>query len=456
MVIEEALIIVDTLISPSHLNSLQETIFRQCWDGKSYEEIAAMSGYTADYIRVTGSQLWQVLSEATGEKITKHKLRSTLRQWKEEWQIGQQLEQSPQESSSSAFTNSELPIVELPDGPVPLNSRFYLERFGVEERCYREITKPGALIRIKASSHWGKTSLALRILNHARSLDLQTAHLNFQQIDRSLLSSLDKFMRWFCAHLSQQLQLDFRLDEYWDVDLGSKASCTNYLQYYLLPRMNTSLVLVMDEINRIFESPIVAQDFLPLLRFWHEESKHEEIWEKLRMIVSYSTEILIPLNCNQSPFNVGLPIVLQAFSAEQIEELAQRHELKWHSPESQTKSLMALQKLTQGHPYLIRLALYHLAQRHVGFGQLIREAPTETGIYGSHLRELLTVLESQPDLAQLFKQVVMADGPIRLEPLATYKLASLGLIRQIGNEVLPICELYRFYFRDRLHHDAIR
>ncbi|GAB4385535.1 MAG: hypothetical protein Kow00121_50620 [Elainellaceae cyanobacterium] len=450
MVVEEALTIVDTLLSPGHLNPLQELIFRQCWEGKTYEEIATNSGYTTDYIRVAGSQLWQTISEATGAKTSKHNFRSNLRQLQEDWRTGKRSESLLQGNRLDTLISGKPLCLERPDGPVPLNSKFYLERFQTENRCYHEITKPGALIRIKAPSQWGKTSLAIRILDHAQSLGYKTAHVNFQQIDSTLLPDLDKFMRWFCAHLTQQLHIEPKLDEFWDADLGSKVSCSNYLRHYLLPRIDKPLVLVMDEINRIFEWPIVSQDFLPLLRFWHEEAKYQEIWEKLRIVVAYSTEILIPLNWNQSPFNVGLPVVLQEFTDEQIAELAQRHGLENHS-DLQAQALRALQTLTQGHPYLIRLAFYSLAQQQVGFRQLLREAPTETGIYSSHLRGLLTVLESQPELSQLFKQVVAADAPIRLEPLAAYKLASLGLVRQIGNEVLPICELYRLYFGDRLH-----
>jgi hypothetical protein len=454
MIVEEALAMVDALISPNHINPLQEIIFRQCWDGKTYEEIATASGYAADYIRVTGSQLWQLISETTGEKVTKHNFRLTLRQWKAEGETGKR-ERSLVHEPTIARVSGEFPVIERPDGPVPLDSRFYLNRFRVEDRCYDEITKTGALIRIKAPSLWGKTSLAIRILDYARSLKSQTVRLNFQQIDSTLLSNLDKFMRWFCAHLSQQLHIEPQLDQYWDADLGSKVSCTNYLRDYLLPRIDTSLVLVMDEINRIFESSMIAQDFLPLLRFWHEESKYQDAWVKLRMIIVYSTEILTPLNWSQSPFNVGLSIVLQEFSAEQITELAQRHGLEWINADAQSKNLAALQRLTQGHPYLVRLALYNLAQRQVGFWQLIQEGPTETGIFGSHLRGLLTTLKSQPELAQLFAQVVNADSAIRLEPLAAYKLASLGLVRQMGKEVLPICELYRLYFRDALSYGAM-
>ncbi len=58
---------------------------------------------------------------------------------------------------------------EYPTGEVPLNSHFYIQRSPIEQRCYEEISKPGSLIRIKASQQTGKSSLLARILDQAKS-----------------------------------------------------------------------------------------------------------------------------------------------------------------------------------------------------------------------------------------------------------------------------------------------
>jgi hypothetical protein len=437
MLIEELLVIVDDLLTPNHLNSVQEMILYKCWEGCTYEKIAISSGYTPDYVRVAGSQLWQILSEALGEKVTKHNLRATLTRL----QRGRKREHY-EEALPHCF--------EVPEGAVALDSNFYVDRPPLEERCYREITKPGSLLRIKAPNQWGKTSLVIRILAQARLLNYQTVHLNFQQIEKATLHDLDRLMRWFCAFLSQQLHLEPRLDEYWDADLGSKVSCTNYIQNYLLPQVETALVLAMDDMERAFESTSIVQDFLPLLRFWHEESKHQDIWKKVRIIVTYSTEICIPLNINQSPFNVGLPILLPQFSLEQIELVAQHYHLYWNSSETKIENLIALHRLTQGHPYLVQLALYRLAQKDLSFWRFIQEASTEAGIYSHHLRNRLNLLQAEPELIQAFRKVVVADNPVEIGTFPAYKLASLGLIKRSGNEVLPSCDLYRQYFRDLL------
>lgn len=115
------------------------------------------------------------------------------------------------------------------------------------------------------------------------------------------------------------------LDDYWDEGMGSKVSCAIYLQQYILDTINTPLVLALNEVNRIFESPKIAREFLPLLRSWPEEAKRIETLGKLRLIVLHSTEIYIPLKLTESPFNVGLPLQLPYFTEEQILALAQCH-----------------------------------------------------------------------------------------------------------------------------------
>ncbi|MEL6442156.1 MAG: AAA-like domain-containing protein, partial [Cyanobacteria bacterium J06621_8] len=291
--IEEALYLVDNAIKPERLNSIQELILTQCWSGKTYQEIAEASGYDPDYVRVVGSRLWQLLSESFGEKITKNNFRSILRQ-----KIGVAEEKDTLGGNISAL--------ELPNTPLPLDSALYVPRPPIETQAFEEITKPGALIRIKAPRQMGKTSLIMRILAQARSRGYRTVRLNFLQAEDNVLGNLERLLRWLCANIALQLGWESLLDDYWDQDLGFKVSCTTYLQGHVLAQVDSPLVITLDEVNQLFKYPQVAQEFLPLLRFWHEEANNVPIWQKLRLIVTYSTEISVPLNLSQSLFNTGL------------------------------------------------------------------------------------------------------------------------------------------------------
>ncbi len=80
MTIEEALELVEKALDNGRLNKVQEIVFRQAWEGKSYQEIAISSGYEMGYIRDSGSKLWQLLSIAFGKKVTKNNIHGVLNQ----------------------------------------------------------------------------------------------------------------------------------------------------------------------------------------------------------------------------------------------------------------------------------------------------------------------------------------------------------------------------------------
>jgi len=106
-------------------------------------------------------------------------------------------------------------------------------------------------------------------------------------------------------------------------------------------------------------------------------------------------------------------------------------------------------KIVGGHPYLVRLALYHISQQQLTLDELLEIAPTEAGIYGDHLRRHLWILQQHPELAQAFRQVAISQQPVELESVLAFKLHSMGLVNLQGNRVAPRFELYRNYFRDR-------
>jgi AAA-like domain len=260
------------------------------------------------------------------------------------------IDRNPKTPEGSAADQDSSPC--YPDGAVPLGSPFYLERAPLEEQVYQEIRKPGALVRIKAPKLMGKTSLMTRILAQGQSLNYRTVHLDLSSVE-GIIRNLDKFLRWFCLMVGRQLKLESRIKDYWDTEiLGSNDNCTVYFEEYLLPAIDHPLVLGLDDVDRVFPHPEVVEDFLGMLRSWHEKGKISGRWKQLRLVMAHSTECYIPLDMNQSPFNAGVPVELLEFGAKQVLSLAAVHGLSWR--ESQVEELM---RMVAGHPYLVRLAL---------------------------------------------------------------------------------------------------
>lgn len=413
-----------------YLKDIELELLQGSWDGLTYDQIAETYHHSVNYIRGDiGPKLWHKLSLALAEEVTKNNFKGALeRAWKQ------------QQSSSSNHLS-------FPEGSVPLNSPFYIEREGIESLCYKTVVKSGSLLRIKAPSGMGKTSLIMRVLAYAQAHQCQAVYIDLRSVERSILTTLDKFLRWLCLMVSRQLKVENQLNNYWDTEiLGSNDNCTVYFEEYLFTSIKGPLVLGLDEVDRLFPYTEIIEDFFGMLRSWHEKGKISQKWKQFHLVIAHSTEVYIPLDMNQSPFNAGIPVELSEFSQQQITTLAHLHQLNWNT--TQIENLM---EIIGGHPYLVRLAMYEVSTQKVTLDQLLKEAATEAGIYSNHLRRHLETLQQDtPEtqaLKQAFKEVVTSGKPIELDSMQIYKLHSMGLVRRLDNHVLPRCQLYREYFR---------
>lgn len=335
--------------------------------------------------------------------------------------------------------------LENPEGQVPLNSSFYVERPSVESECYETIVKPGALIRVKAPRQMGKTSLMTRILYYGSQQGCRSVSLYFQEADGEVFNSSQQFLQWFCATIAYELNLPDKLTDNWKSILGNKKNCTNYFERYLLSEINSPLLLGLDDVDIVFQHPKIATEFFPLLRVWHERGKNEELWKKLRLVITHSREVYIPLNVEQSPFNVGKDIELPELNQAQVHDLAKQHGLNWTG--EPVEQLIAM---VSGHPYLVRMALYQIARGRMTLAELLQAAPTEEGIYSEHLRRHWLNLQKNANLVEAIKQIIVMSTPVQIGTAEAFKLHSMGLVKLKGNSVVPLCNLYRQYFLARL------
>lgn len=440
MTVDDAIALLDQFLQPEGLNDLQASVFRLCWQGKGYQDIANELGYDSGYIRTVGSNLWKQLSELLGKKVTKSNLHSIFRQYA--YPLKPETHFSPKTSLSPEF----------PGLPLTLNSELYIERPPLEQRCYQQILQPGGLIRIQAPTQMGKTSLLYRLLAYAQHQGCQALRLSCEEATTDSFTNLNSFLRWLSQSFTRKLRIPSNLDQYWDHDLSfAKSNCTHYLEDYLLPKLDSPLVLALDDVERVFAYPNIAQDFLPLLRVWHEEANENSIWQSLRLIVVYSTEAYVPLDINQSPFNVGLPIYLPDLSLEQVQELALKYNLDWAAGNMGLESLRPLLEMVGGHPYLIQLAFYHLWEGNFTLEEILQSAPTDSGIYRHHLHHLFNILKNANSLATAMQKVVSENNLTEVSPIIIYKLQSLGLIKLTENTVKIRYQLYYDYFQSRLN-----
>ncbi len=336
---------------------------------------------------------------------------------------------------------SELVMLLNPETPSELDSPFFDATFYSE--CYKKVEKPGALIRVKAPSKWGKTYLMTQIIYHGNSQGYQALIINFTEPEKEVFTTLERFLKWFCGRITKELNLPDKLAKNWRDILGANSNCTDYFEKYLLLAINSPLILGLDNVDVIFRHQEIACDFFPLLRAWHDNTNTKPIWQKLRLIIAYSKENYTPIDKNKSPFNVGNSIEIPTLNSTQVQKLVQYLHLDWNG-----EQIEQLKEMVDGHPFLIKEALDKIAQGEITLKELLQIAPTEEGLYGEHLYYHWGRLDENPELQEAMKQVVAANAPVKIDPAKAHKLKDMGLVKYKENSIEPLCDLYRLYFRD--------
>ena len=149
---------------------------------------------------------------------------------------------------------------------------------------------------------------------------------------------------------------------------------------------------------------------------------------------------------HESPFNVGVTLPLEDFQVDQVGRLNALHPRPLGDAD-----VTRLYGTIGGHPYLTRKALYLVAGSTpaIGIDELFAHATEDTGPFGDHLRYYLLRLQGRPELIAALQQTILGRSPG--DELLALRLEGAGLVRREGNKVVPRCELYARYFRERLH-----
>lgn len=369
-----------------------------------------------------------------------------IQKWKKEITSNiESKEKIKQASSSSPFHDDKVSIEsKVSDNLLALASPFYIERQPIESNFYQAILKPGSLVRLKGPQQIGKTSLVERLLVRVPK-EHRTAVLSF---NLAKLTDATGMFKWLCAAVSQELELPNQITTYWDDTFGSNQSATTYFEKYILKAIQQPLILVLDNIDVVFDKPDLQESFCRLLRHWNDITKginhRAAIWRQLSLVLIHATNNYGSLDINSSPLaGIGSEFSLPEFSEAEIDELAKRYNLT-------NINIKEVKHYFGGHPYLVRSAFDYLHQQQVSLEYLLKIAPTEKSPFGNHLRGHLETLQRTPELGLGFKEIVTSEEPVRVSSSETFKLQSMGLVKIEGNLCSPLCELYRQYFSLRL------
>lgn len=148
MTLEEALAIITAALAPRVLSELQTDVFRGAFRKHSYIKISRSLNHKEAYIKDVGAELWQLLTQELGIKVTKLNLHEALTQYV------QQKRDNKAFSTSKCVDWGEAPDVEHFYGRLP--QLVTLEQWVTQERC--------RLVAIVGMGGIGKTRLVTKLV----------------------------------------------------------------------------------------------------------------------------------------------------------------------------------------------------------------------------------------------------------------------------------------------------
>jgi formylglycine-generating enzyme required for sulfatase activity len=128
------------------LGDLQRMIFISSCEGSTYKNISIDLGYSQGYITKNAIRLWNLLSEVTGEAVTKTSLQKTVRTWAKDgmptWVVSRKQGQA-MKFSEVLGAGISLEMIQIPAGKFLMGSLHGEAESYPNERPPHEVTVPG-------------------------------------------------------------------------------------------------------------------------------------------------------------------------------------------------------------------------------------------------------------------------------------------------------------------------
>jgi len=272
----------------------------------------------------------------------------------------------------------------MPDSP------YYVRRHA-DALVEPERLTPAFALLIRGPRQVGKSSLLARILDNARRASHAVVAIDLQRFSYPTRADPERLLLEFCSEIEYQLTLPATVDAYWESNVRRDVSnrANRYVQSEVLPKLDgRKLVIGIDECDTLL-GQASARMFFPLLRSWVNQARgrNPPCWAPFNLVMVVGTEpaMLIP-DVTQSPFNVADPIELEDFSSSEVDELHSRY----GHPLQADPLKRAFYEFLHGHPFLTRLALNQIAEQRWVYHPEDLQADSESGLFGDHLRTLLT------------------------------------------------------------------
>ncbi len=333
--------------------------------------------------------------------------------------------------------------IQYPAAADPIDSPFYIER--AADTILRDsiINGSGTLSFIRSGRQTGKTSLLMRLVHVAKQYHQRVILLDFEVGLIGQGETFSEFLKHLAYKAADQMDLEIHhVDKIWDSGRYCTDKFDEFFRKYILSR-DEKTFLAIDEAESLLNVDY-GIEFFQLIRKWRNSAGAFQEFMNLNIVIVVSTHPKLNLAAlYRSPaFNAGESLYLPDFNLNQVADLNHRHGKPLKDGE-----LSTFIQWLGGHPFLIRLGLYHLVKYSKTWDMLIPELSLDNGPFGEHLNYYRKILQNDHRLVKAYLGALKG-LPIK-HSLILESLASAGLLKDGKTGIEPRCGLYSVYFQEK-------
>ncbi|PHX56893.1 ATPase [Tychonema bourrellyi FEM_GT703] len=408
-----------------HLDDLQEAVLRGTLQRETYKEIAKDFDCSESRIREIGSQLWQILSEELGEKVTKSNFRSAMERFQVS-NVSNFAQNVNEQHISGSFNtcgqarhppnipnqpppNQETSNTKQPETPhqdlseMPELGTFFDRTHELQTLTTWILQQNCRLIAITGISGIGKTSLAVQLVQQIKDEFEYTVWCTLDEFP-----TIDKFQPNLIQLFSKSENLD--------------SSPTNQKRLPLIKYLqNHRCLIVLDDVHNLFCSGESAGKYKP------ECEEYRSLFKQIEKLSHQSCLLLIgweqPREVTQVK-NQNTPI--RTLQLKGLDIAAAREILRDYGLAESDNSETLIHRY-QGNPLWLKSVASLIQELGGGVTELL---PNDTILLPEDLKD---VLQQQFDrLSELEKQVIC---------LLARESQPVDRAKLLENDIIPVSDL---------------